>query len=438
MYNTISKDLMNYKFYLKNNDEISIKLRIVKHRIVDKFQVQEIAFKYSMWRNTVGNIIKTYNQKAPLELKQKIENNVSLSSQDLEKLWGFFLPKSRKPKSNSRQASISEQDKIISYFQKLKIWVKRLYTLLKRKNELWELTFAKIRWVYKRNSLKVKKVRTKNWETRSLYNYESLWAFEHWHFDTKVLADAKSLPKHIYENLKNNEHLPIYEWNIMFVWCRARFTAYSRWKISTFWLQFLMLVISHLRYCWVSDFIHMHTDWGTEFFSWSDRKKKEWNDILKLVDCDIDCYNPNWDIRKNVIERSHRSDDEEFLIPFGDEMKTKDSFMFRAQEYQNYRNNSRAHSWIAMNWLTPKEKLVKLWFYQADRILDFEVLFLDSCFFQLQRHLEYFYFQRELLATPLQMLRSDRKSFIDLLTLFPHLQLFAQNVLTYYRPKFFI
>jgi type I restriction enzyme M protein len=50
------------------------------------------------------------------------------------------------------------------------------------------------------------------------------------------------------------------------------------------------------------------------------------------------------EIRKNLIERSHRSDDEEFLIPFGHEFKIKENFMTHAQEYNDYRNKSRSHS----------------------------------------------------------------------------------------------
>jgi len=57
---------------------------------------------------------------------------------------------------------------------------------------------------------------------------------------------------------------------------------------------------------------------------------------------------------------------------------------------------------------------------------------LDSYFYQLQKHLEYFYFQRDLKSTPLQKLKIDRKTSIDLLTKYPHLELYAQNVLTYY------
>jgi hypothetical protein len=71
-------------------------------------------------------------------------------------------------------------------------------------------------------------VRTKNGEIRSLYNYQTIGAFEDMHYDTKILADQKSLPASVYENLKHNEHLPIYEWNIIDVATRMRFMGYSR------------------------------------------------------------------------------------------------------------------------------------------------------------------------------------------------------------------
>jgi endonuclease I len=71
-----------------------------------------------------------------------------------------------------------------------------------------------------------------------------------------------------------------------------------------------------LRYCGIDTPIKIWTDNGVEFFSGCQEKKKEWNDILGLLDASIDSYNPGWDVRKNLIERSHRSDDEELLIPF--------------------------------------------------------------------------------------------------------------------------
>ena len=86
----ITKDIMNYKTYLKNKETINIRLRIIKHSIVDKMKNKDIAFIYSMHRNSVSNILSLYHKKAPEELKHKINNNISLTSNDIEKLCKFF------------------------------------------------------------------------------------------------------------------------------------------------------------------------------------------------------------------------------------------------------------------------------------------------------------------------------------------------------------
>ena len=112
--------------------------------------------------------------------------------------------------------------------------------------------------------------------------------------------------------------------------------------------------------------------------------------------------------------------------------------MSQAQKYNDYRNKSRVHSWKGMNNKTPRQKLLDQGFHNADKILNFEVLYLDSHFYQLQEHLEYFYFQRDLKATPLQKLKNDRKVSIDLATKYSHLKIYAQNVLTYYLKLLFL
>jgi hypothetical protein len=206
----ITKDIMKYKSYLKNHEEISIKLRVIKHRIVDKLQVQEISYKYSMWRNTVTNIMRLYYSFTSQELKNKLEQNISMSEKEILKLWSFLIPKSRKPKSHPKQANTIEEKQIVDWYEKTKVWAKRLVNNLSSRKEIWNLTLAKVKWVYKRKWFKATKVRTVTWETRQLYNYEQIWAFDDWHYDTKILADSHSLPKEIYDNLKYNTDSPLY------------------------------------------------------------------------------------------------------------------------------------------------------------------------------------------------------------------------------------
>jgi CRISPR/Cas system Type II protein with McrA/HNH and RuvC-like nuclease domain len=112
---------MNYKTYLKNDEEISIKLRIIKHRIIDKWEIKEISNYYSMHRNTVTNIMNTYNSNVSLYIKEKIDNNISLSSHDLKNNCNFLLSKSTRPKSHSKQASLSEEKDIVKNFELLKV-----------------------------------------------------------------------------------------------------------------------------------------------------------------------------------------------------------------------------------------------------------------------------------------------------------------------------
>lgn len=442
---TIIKTPMSYKSYCKKGETILSRIQVIRERVHGCKQIQAIASSFSMHRNSVRNIITLYHALAPPWFQEKIMSWQHFSLEEIQHCQ-FLLSKSRRPRSHSKQASIDDERKILSDFQLLKVGSKKLTMILSRKRKLWTLTSSQIRGVYKRNHLRVQKIRTKNKETRSLYNYRTIWAFADMHYDTKVLADQKSLPEETYENLKHNEHLPIYEWNIIDVASRARFIGYSRGKSSTFGLQFLLLVVGHIRSCGIFTTeqggfkIHLHTDGGVEFFSWSQTKQDEWNRLLHLLDADIDCYTPNWDIRKNLIERSHRSDDEEFLIPFGASWKTKEDFMIQAIEYSDYWNNKRSHSWHGMDGRTPREQLEKRWLpkWQVQRLLDFPVLHLDESAYLIHEHFRYYQLQLRLqnltdtIKNPLW--REDRKGLIDFLTEYPEqdLQDYAQNVLTHY------
>jgi hypothetical protein len=117
----ILKDPMNYKTYLKNNEEITIKLRIIKHRIVDKEAIKSISYRYSMHRNSVRNIINLYESKATIELKNIINSKTSLTSHNIENLCLFLKSLSRKPLSHSKQANLFEENQIIHWYEKTKV-----------------------------------------------------------------------------------------------------------------------------------------------------------------------------------------------------------------------------------------------------------------------------------------------------------------------------
>lgn len=460
----ITKNCMTYKESCRNDGDIITKLRVIKEVRCEHRPHCDVARQFGMHRNTVWPLIALFESQAPPELQKKIDGGISMTALEMKTLGAFLWNTSRRPKGNKRCATRDEEQHILDTFESLGgVGSKRLYQYLSRSDRLCinpingtimkqeerrekqnmigisqeappkSMTVCQIRWVLKRAGKKVQKVRVYNGTHKPLYNYALISAFENMHLDTKVLADQKSLPEHVYKALKGNTQIPIYEWNIIDAKTRTRFIAYSRGHSSTFWLQFLVFVISHLRYCGITISINLWTDNGAEFFSGCAEKKQEWNDLLWLLNARIENYHPNWDVRKNLIERSHRSDDEELLIPFWDDMTIKERFLYHTKAYQKYWNTTRVHSGIGMNGMTPREKLVSLWVLWVPRILDFPTLILDDSFLILQEHLNYFQWQLKLKQTDRELLRNDPKTRIDLTTCYPHLQRYAQNVFAYYR-----
>jgi|GEM_PF-3958474 len=51
-------------------------------------------------------------------------------------------------------------------------------------------------------------------------------------------------------------------------------------------------------------------------------------------------------VKQNIVERSHRSDDEEFNVPRGYGIHTKSHFLLEAQQWQVYFNLDRPHGGI--------------------------------------------------------------------------------------------
>ena len=87
-----------------------------------------------------------------------------------------------------------------------------MFDHLKREGrDVIKLSIGKIKGLYKKYNLKVKRIRTANGERRSLYDYELLGVFEELQYDVKVLADKHTLPKDIYDKFKYSKKYPKYQ-----------------------------------------------------------------------------------------------------------------------------------------------------------------------------------------------------------------------------------
>jgi hypothetical protein len=309
--------------------------------------------------------------------------------------------------------------------------------------EVWELanlSFSQLKGIYKCNNLKTKKIRTKNKNVRHLYDYNALACFEYLHFDTKTILDQKALPSKIYDKFDLNDELPIIEWNIIDAKSRFRFIAYSHNRSSEFGLNFLIFVLQFIRSHTIFPDIKIiiGTDNGSEFFSGSKRKMKEWNKILDILNAEIYAYDPRFDVRKNLIERSHKTDDKEFFVPRGDFINDKKSFLFEAKNYSDYFNSLRPHSGIGMDNKTPLEKLMNSGIYNAKKFISFPTMILEDRMSEIKKSTE--------IIRLVSFLKNQKRSFSELFSdqnfmanlraNFKYISKSAQNVLRQYLSLF--
>ena len=376
--------IMPYKENCKVEGEVITRFKIAKLFFAEKRSQREIAEHIQCHHNTINNIIKKCKAFGSEEVFCYLRGQEKLSEAKLE-LLDFLKSCSRRPKSNKRCLSGEEESLILNKHAKASYGPKRMRKHLDRQgyDTKYTYTLAKVKGVYKRNELQAKKIRTANGNRRPLYDYLKLSAFERLQYDTKYIADQKALPKEIYQKFKYSEELPKYQWTITDAKTKTRFLAWSYTLDSSFGFWFLEFVICWLRAHNVRVKIYIQVDGGSEFCSGSKRKLQTWNDNLSKYNVEVyDTDGIKW--KQNIVERSHKTDDEEFYCPRGEFIQTKSDFLIEGQSWIIYQNH-RSNDGIGLNGLSPKEKLDQLGFYNAEDICNFPCLILEDYYqpFQL-------------------------------------------------------
>jgi len=375
---------MPYKENCKVEGEIITRLKIARLYFSCRKKQKEIAKNIRCHPNTIGHIIKKCKIYANQEAFYYLKTNEKLSSKKLS-LFNFLKSESRRPHSNQRCLIGQEEEFIVKKHEEHNYGYKRLFKHLGRQGYEAENTFtlAKIKGVYKRKGLKAKKIRTANGERRALYNYDQIEAFEYLQYDTKEIADKHSLPKEIYDKFKYSDQLPKYQWTITDAKTKTRFLAFSYSLNSFFGFRFLEFTIIWLRAHGIRTKISIQFDGGGEFCSASKRKLRDWNEYFKKYNVYLyDTEGIKW--KQNLVERTHKTDDEEFYCPRGKFIQTKTDFLVEGQYWILYYNH-RSNEGIGLEGISPKEKLEQLGIYNAERICNFPCLILEDFFkpFQL-------------------------------------------------------
>ncbi|NCU42126.1 MAG: hypothetical protein EOM19_05430 [Candidatus Moranbacteria bacterium] len=338
---------------------------------------KEISCIWKCNKNTVGNILALCKE-ASREAMEYLSSSKRIPTEMLEKgLFDFLRNRSRKPNSNKRCFTKEEEEEIEKRYFPSRYGPKRMVKHLIREGLSPNVyTFAKLKGLYKRKKWKTKKIRTVNGERRKLYEYAKIGAFEYLQYDTKKITDKHALPFDIYERFSRKKDLPIYQWTIVDAKTRIRFLAWSHSLSSFYGLKFLEVVIFWLRSWGIHIDIHVQFDGGAEFCSASKRKRTQWNQRLSPWGVTVcDTYGVKW--KQNLVERTHRIDDEEFYCPRGKKIYSKKDFLYEAQTWIWYYNN-RPSGAIGLEGMTPKEKLLRLGVVNADAICTFPCMILED------------------------------------------------------------
>jgi len=379
--------VMPYKENCKVEGEIMTRFKIARGYFSNNYQQQDIAQSIKCHKNTVYAIIKKCRSRNPSDETWKyLNSNLHITEEKLNIIFGFLKGNSKRPiNCQLGFKKDSEEEKlIIKKFEDGNYGYKRMFSHLKKQKYDVEniYTLGNIKGIYKRNKFKAKKIRTANGERRALYDYDTIATFEYLQYDVKVIADKHALPTEIYEKFKNSKRLPKYQWTIIDAKTRTRFLAWSHERYSLFGLRFLEYTVCWLRSHGIDTKINVQVDMGGEFYSGSKRKQKKWNNHFSKYNVYVyDTEGAKW--KQNLVERSHRTDDEEFYCPRGSRIHSITEFFLETQFWILYFNN-RSHSGIGMNGLSPKQKLEKLGVINAEKICNFPCLILDDFFKQFQ------------------------------------------------------
>jgi transposase len=289
---------------------------------------------------------------------------------------GTLEDHSRRPLHSPAKTASHFEELIVREAKRTGFRYRRLTGYLQKK---FSLRFPEdtVKAILRRNSVKKKTRKTANARRRPLYDYEALMPFQQMQLDTKHILDKDALPAEVYAHIKNYQ-LPLYEWNLIDVATRIRFTAYSHELSAVFATMFLSLVLLWLRAHNVRAPIRIRLDNGSEFCQGSQRKLQQWNAYLSWVDASLDPIPPGAKHLQAIVENSHRADDEYFLMIHAERCHSTDQFLFKAQQWQDTWNCYRPHYGIAMHGLTPQEKLKASKTIIQNHVLQFPVLLMEN------------------------------------------------------------
>ena len=265
---------------------------------------------------------------------------------------GDLKDRSRAPRYQPRKTPTEVEDKVVEVKNRTHLGPERLSRYL-RDHEGLSVPAGTIRHILRRNKGRLRyglhSHRTRK-EKREFIDWYSAKPFEIVQMDVKHIRDQKALSREQIIHLDRYD-IPNYQWGALDVNSRFKLIGYSREKSWTNGLCWYLWVISWLRVHGVKSQIVFTVDNGEEFGGKSWMKVKDLRKLIGGFGCRL-IQNHKGHFEENAhLERSHRTDDDEFYIPRVLQINSEADLLNEAMGYIYYYDNVRGHS--ALNYQTP-------------------------------------------------------------------------------------
>jgi len=283
---------------------------------------------------------------------------------------------SRRPKRSPRQTTKEIEALVIQKRKATNFGRLRLAYHIRKECGLQISSFT-IRNILRRYKFTMSKKRRGKFRSISYYDWDKVYPLQHFQIDLKVITDQKSLPWATYQHIQRYK-LPPYQWTAIDPYTKTKFLAYSYEKSFSNGLTFMLFIHLWLRSFGLTHQLFFQTDWGEEFGG---------NSLVKLSRLQSHTFDPLkvqlLRIRKGqwkdnaYVERTHRTDDEEFYSPTLQSITRPEEHFIQALKYIYTFNCLRPHFGEPMAGKTPSERVQKLYLGLTKEFYLFPPLVLD-------------------------------------------------------------
>ena len=283
--------------------------------------------------------------------------------------------RSRRPHKSPRQTPPHIEDQVLEAWQKTRYGRHRLALYLRAHGLC--LSPHTIRHIFRRRRPPQKRKCRKPL-------YPPMWAWDQdqpfslLQTDVKDIRDKQALGTERTTHLRR-QRLPRYQWTACDAGTRLRFLAYSHRLNRTNGTAFMVLVLMWLRAHDVQANLSFQTDWGQEFAGHNPTTiAKLSSRYLHPLRADLRRYPLGRKGYNGRVERSHRTDDEEFYRPYLLHAKDTTHLLTLALHWLYFYNVIRPHFGKGMNRKPPLEVLNHLGYNGPATVAAMPPILLDE------------------------------------------------------------